>query len=115
MTKKELNIILKEGEGYKIEFKEKVSNIEKELVAFANSSGGRILLGVTDDGKIKGINVTNRLKSMIQDIANNCRPPIKISFESVGNVLVVNVKEGEDKPYECASGFYKRIGQILRK
>ncbi|RKY39677.1 MAG: hypothetical protein DRP76_03150, partial [Candidatus Omnitrophota bacterium] len=54
MTKKELNIILKEGEGYKIEFKEKVSNIEKELVAFANSSGGRILLGVTDDGKIKG-------------------------------------------------------------
>jgi len=110
MTKKELNIILKEGEGYKVEFKEKVSNIDKELVAFANSSGGKILIGVTDDGRIKGVNITNRLKSMIQDIANNCRPPINISFESISNILVVNVKEGEDKPYECASGFYKRIG-----
>jgi len=107
MTREELKVILKEGEGYKVEFKEKVSNIEKELVAFANSSGGKILIGITDDGKIKGVNITNRLKSMIQDIANNCRPGVKISLESAGNILIVNVKEGEDKPYECASGFTK--------
>jgi len=115
MTRGELKVILKEGEGYKVEFKEKVSNIEKELVAFANSSGGKILIGVTDDGKIKGVNITNRLKSMIQDIANNCRPGVKISLESAGNILIVNVKEGEDKPYECASGFYKRIGSNSQK
>ncbi len=48
MDKKELTIILNEGEGYKIEFKEKISGIDKELVAFANSSGGRIFLGITD-------------------------------------------------------------------
>lgn len=53
MDKKELNIILKEGEGYKIEFKESLSGLEKEFATFANSSGGRILLGVTDEGKIR--------------------------------------------------------------
>ena len=57
MKSKELKLLIKEGEGYKIEFKESLSNIDKEMVAFANSSGGRILLGVTDDGQIKGISV----------------------------------------------------------
>ena len=115
MDKKELNIILREGEGYKIEFKEGVSGLEKELVAFANASGGRILLGVTDEGKIKGINTTNELKSKIQDMANNCKPKIKISIESFNAVLLINVREGDDKPYECSSGFYKRIGPNSQK
>jgi len=39
MREKELQFILEEGEGYKIEFKENLSNIDKDLVAFANSSG----------------------------------------------------------------------------
>src|SRR4030067_1650655 len=108
MERKELEIILKEGEGYKIEFKEGVSGLERELVAFANASGGKIFLGITDDGKIKGIRLTHALKSQIQDIVNNCRPRIKISAEDFDNVLIINVREGEDKPYECSSGFYKR-------
>ena len=115
MERKELEIILKEGEGYKIEFKEGVSGLEKELVAFANASGGKIFLGITDDGKIKGIRPTHALKSQIQDIANNCRPRIKITIEDIDNVLIINVREGEDKPYECSSGFYKRIGPNSQK
>ncbi|HBE44367.1 MAG TPA: hypothetical protein DDW17_02645 [Deltaproteobacteria bacterium] len=115
MDKKELDIILKEGEGYKIEFKEGISGLEKELVAFANASGGRILLGVTDEGKIKGINITNELKSKVQDIANNCKPKVKISVEGFDNVFAINVREGDDKPYECSSGFYKRIGPNSQK
>jgi len=67
MDKKELEIILKEGEGYRIEFKESIKNVDKELVAFANSSGGKVLIGITDEGDIKGITVTNNLKSRIQD------------------------------------------------
>ena len=82
MDIKELEMILKEGEGYKIEFKEGFNNLDKEIVAFANSSGGRIFLGVTDECKIKGIGISNELKSRIQDIANNCRPKIKISIEN---------------------------------
>jgi len=115
MNGKELDTILKEGEGYKIEFKEGVNNLDKEMVAFSNSSGGRIFLGVTDEGKIKGIGITNELKSRIQDIANNCRPKIKILIESFETILIIDVKEGEDKPYECSYGFYKRIGANSQK
>ena len=50
MIRKELDLILQQGEGYKIEFKESLNNIDKELVAFANSSGGKIFLGITGCG-----------------------------------------------------------------
>lgn len=110
MDVKELEMILKEGEGYKIEFKEGFNNLDKEIVAFANSSGGRIFLGVTDEGTIKGIGISNELKSRIQDIANNCRPKIKISIDIFEKIFIINVREGDDKPYECSAGFYKRTG-----
>jgi ATP-dependent DNA helicase RecG len=50
MEEKELKFILQEGEGYKIEFKESFDpkNLSKEFVAFANSEGGKIILGVKD-------------------------------------------------------------------
>ncbi len=115
MDKREFVLILKEGEGYFIEFRENLSGIEKDFVAFANSSGGKVFLGVTDEGKVKGLKITNRLKSDIQNIARNCDPPIKIIVESLGNTLIVKVKEGEDKPYRCSSGFYKRIGSNSQK
>jgi ATP-dependent DNA helicase RecG len=115
MDKEDLDMILKGGEGYKIEFKEGIGSPEKELVAFANSSGGRIFFGVTDDGEIKGINATNQLKSRIQDMARNCRPEIKISIEALDDILIIHVMEGVDKPYECSSGFYKRIGPNSQK
>ena len=48
MNKKELKFISQEGEGFKIEFKESLQNIGKEMAAFANGAGGRIFLGVDD-------------------------------------------------------------------
>jgi ATP-dependent DNA helicase RecG len=115
MNKEELKFILQEGERQFIEFKENLSNIDKEIVAFANSSGGRIFLGADDNGKIKCIQITNKLKSQIQDIANNCEPKIKLLFDALNNVLIINVLEGKDKPYKCSSGFYKRIGPNSQK
>ena len=115
MNKDELQLILEEGEGYRIEFKESMTNIDKELVAFANSSGGRIFLGITDDKEIKGVNITNKFKSQIQDIANNCQSPIKIILEEFENILIINIREGEDKPYKCSSGFYLRVGPNSQK
>lgn len=51
----ELNFILQEGKGLKIEFKESVDkSLAKEIVAFANSTGGKIFLRVTDGGEVKG-------------------------------------------------------------
>jgi len=51
------------------------------MVAFANSAGGRIFLGIMDNGEVKGVKITNRLKSQVQDIASKCQPPVKILFE----------------------------------
>ncbi len=113
-----LKFILEKGEDYKTEFKEKADkNLDREIIAFANSSGGHIYLGVTDEGKIKGINITNRLKSQIQDIANNCDPKVSISFREIKNekILIIEVKDSRDKPYRCSSGFYIRSGSSSQK
>jgi ATP-dependent DNA helicase RecG len=118
MTPEELQFVLGEGEGQKIEFKENTSSLDGELVAFANSSGGRVFIGITDANAVKGISVTNRLKSQIQDIANHCQPAITIGFENIegaNNVLIVHVSEGDDKPYSCGSGFYVRVGPNSQK
>ena len=55
-----LNIVLEEGEGYYTEFKENLNNTDKEIVAFANASGGKIFLGITDKGEIKGFRLSNK-------------------------------------------------------
>ncbi len=114
MNEQELLQILEEGEGQKIEFKESLANLDKELVAFANASGGRIFVGITDGRKIKGAKISNRLKSQIQDTAGNCDPKVEIDLESFEDVLIIIVKEGEDKPNRCGSGFYRRVGVVAR-
>ena len=116
MTKKELKQILEEGEGQFIEFKEKPDKkLPKEIVAFANASGGRIFLGINDNNAVTGINITNKLKSQIIDTGKNCDPKIHLGLEQLKNVLIINVLEGENKPYQCSSGFYLRLGTNSQK
>jgi ATP-dependent DNA helicase RecG len=116
MTKEELEFIISEGEGQFIEFKEKLDKtLAKEIVAFANASGGRIFLGITDNGKIIGIDADNRLKSQIQDIARNCDPSIAIEITHADRVVIINVNEGINKPYSCSNGFFMRIGANSQK
>jgi len=116
MKEKDLRIILQEGEGYKIEFKENLSRaIVEDIVAFANASGGRIFLGISDEGKIKGIKITNKLKSQIQDSARNCDPKIEVFLERYNDILIIEVKEGDNKPYKCSFGFYLRQGANSQK
>ncbi|MES2664214.1 MAG: ATP-binding protein [Pseudomonadota bacterium] len=44
-----MELIFEEGEGYTLEFKQNInSDFSKELTAFANSSGGRVFIGITD-------------------------------------------------------------------
>lgn len=84
MKATDLDILLQEGEGAMLEYKEGLfSSFARELVAFANTAGGRILLGVRDDGTVKGIADTNELRARIQDIAGNCDPPMKILLHRI--------------------------------
>ncbi len=116
MTEKELQFVLSEGEGPFVEFKEKVGKtLVREIVAFANAAGGRILLGVSDDSTAVGIDVDNRLKSSVQDMARNCDPSVIVELKTVGNILVVEVPEGINKPHACSDGFYIRIGANSQK
>lgn len=116
MQKEELQQFLQEGEGQFIEFKQSVDNkLAKEIVAFANASGGKIIIGITDEKKIKGICITNELKSRVYDIANNCDPSIQLSLEAFENILIITVPEGSNKPYQCSDGFYIRIGSNSQK
>ena len=94
-----LEIILAEGEGFHTEFKESLSRIDKELVAFANSSGGKLYIGICDDSRIKGFYLTNKIKSEIQSIAQNCDPPINIEIEKESDFTIIKVPEGTRKPY----------------
>ena len=116
MNKEELDFILQEGEGLNLEFKESFDkSLAKEIVAFANTEGGRIFLGINDGAEIKRINATNKLKSQIMDIARNCDPSIDIELESFDKILIIDVKEGDDKPYSCSLGFYLRQGANSQK
>ncbi|HLG39402.1 MAG TPA: ATP-binding protein, partial [Chitinophagaceae bacterium] len=107
MTQHELNTIIQSGEGYKTEFKRNVNtDLSKELVAFANSSGGKIFLGIEDNGTVSGVTIDNTLKSKITMMAHECDPSLDIELASFRNVMIVNVPEGKDKPYRCTNGFY---------
>jgi len=112
----DLKTIVELGEGQFIEFKEALDkSFAKEIVAFANASGGIIYLGISDEGTIKGIEISNRLKSQIQDIAYNCDPSIIISLAEINNVMTIEIKEGTNKPYACSSGFFMRMGANSQK
>ena len=118
ISSRNLKSVLKKGEDYKTEFKEDVyKKLDKEIVAFANASGGQIYIGITDEGKIKGVNITNDLKSQIENIAKNCDPKISVSFQEIKKekVLIVEIEESKKKPHRCSSGYYIRSGAISQK
>ncbi len=116
MKPTELDILRGEGEGTMLEYKESLSSsFARELVALANTAGGKILLGVRDDGSVKGIADSNRLRARIQDIARDCDPPVKVLAEQVAEVMVVTVRESDAKPVQCSSGFFWRQGAVTQK
>ena len=111
MTKKELEFLIQEGEGYNLEFKESYnSSIAKEICALANASGGKILIGVTDDGKIKPVNFTNKLRSEIMDLVRNFDPSLKVTIEELDGVVIIHVPQSQEKPHSTGGRFYVRQG-----
>ena len=99
------------GEGFTTEFKRTgTSGLGREICAFANATGGTILLGVADDGEVCGVADHNRLKSEVQSIARSADPPIAVEIESAGRVLCVRVPAQQSKPYSFGGKFFIREG-----
>lgn len=113
----ELQLLLKEGEGLTIEFKESFSSkLDKDIVAFANTHGGQIFLGVDDQGKIVGEKLTNDLKAKINSLARNCEPGIVLqSIEQVDKAVVITIDESDEKPHSCSAGYYRRLDAATQK
>jgi ATP-dependent DNA helicase RecG len=104
--------IIKTGEGYTIEFKKSMnSSIGKDICAFANSSGGKIIIGVEDKtNEVIGYKLTNSDKSKIQDIARNMNPSFNVQVEQIKDLVIVYIPEGKNKPYTINGHFYLRYG-----
>jgi len=109
MTEADLRLWLQRGEDSRQQFKRDATNADSlaaELAAFANSGGGRLLLGVSDDGTISGLDAeaVRRLNQLLGNASSqHVRPPLHPLTENVltaqGIVMVVNVPDGLAKPY----------------
>jgi predicted HTH transcriptional regulator len=108
MTLQDLTQLVSLGEGSALEFKRKVhrpERIAKEVIAFANSRGGRILLGIDDDGTVVGVKDAEEEEyALRQALLDHCEPPIDWSIERVPvtpkrEVIVVSVPESGAKPH----------------
>lgn len=109
MTLAELHQILACGEDSRHQFKRDFNNIDAlaaELVAFANTSGGHLLIGVDDGGTVSGLSSADvaRLNQLLSNAASqNVRPAINPRSSNIqtehGLVMVVTVEQGLNKPY----------------
>jgi predicted HTH transcriptional regulator len=96
-----------EGEGVSLDFKKTISSCEKiarTMVSFANNKGGRLLIGVADDGSIKGVKSEDEERYMITRAAHLfARPALEPIFEEVyvddKVVVVVDIAESTTKPH----------------
>ncbi len=107
MNFNELKELIAQGESSTLEFKRKVNTpvkLAKEVSAFANTSGGKVLIGVDDDGGIVGVLSE---KSEIDLVEKACGfyidPPVEVEIESVNyrgrEIIVVYVDESIVKPH----------------
>jgi ATP-dependent DNA helicase RecG len=116
----ELKNLIKDGESDTLEFKE---NFTREVAitagAFANTKGGTILIGVTDGGKIKGVQQSNdALKDRVNRISQVTEPMVipEIDVEEMDGkkVIVIGIKEFPIKPVAVRGRCYRRVGNSNR-
>ncbi|MBI2761113.1 MAG: putative DNA binding domain-containing protein [Chloroflexi bacterium] len=138
MIEEELRALVRQGEGQRVEFKAAeadAADIARAIVAMANSGGGFILLGVSDDGDLLGLwyaqppDIARHIRTM-PDLAawrqwvvnvsrHNCDPAVPLAVEHVEaegrDVLVVQVPDGQDKPYRANGRAYVRIDREVHE
>jgi len=121
----ELEERISRWEGLHTEFKEwpiHPDDLAAGLVAFANTDGGQLILGVSESREIKGVQDPDRVARDVDNVAvNNCEPPITVLQETLrpgsgGTVVVVNVPKGDMRPYRTNRGvFYIRTSSGRRQ
>lgn len=103
----ELKILVAQGEGQHLEFKRKASAGEKivrELIAFANSSGGTLLVGIGDDKTIPGVKFPEDESLVVEKALERVQPPLSVSetWISIGSnrcVIQYVVEQSQSRPH----------------
>ncbi|PIY04619.1 MAG: ATP-dependent DNA helicase, partial [Bacteroidetes bacterium CG_4_10_14_3_um_filter_31_20] len=116
MSTLELNSIIAKGESETVEFKSNF-NVEtiETLVAFANSKGGCVYVGINDIGEIKGVSLSKEsIQKWTNEIKNKTEPSLLPDIEIVNlynkKIVVISVNEYPVKPISIKGRHYKRIG-----
>ena len=94
MTKTELLELIRNGENSGVEFKRDIIDnraLAKEIVALTNFSGGKILLGVEDDGSISGITRDKLAEWVMTTCRDKIRPEVIPFFE-----IARDIEPGKD-------------------
>ena len=99
--------LINDGENLTVEFKQRFSSFEKmakEMIAFANTRGGSILIGVDDDKSIYGIASEKSDIDLVKESAEKyCTPPVNYKIETVEidckDILIIEVAESKTKPH----------------
>lgn len=99
-----------------------VDDIKKEVIAFANSDGGRLYIGVSDDGTVVGV---DNVDEVTQQIANMVRDAIKpdvtmfihysMKEENSKQIVVVDIQRGTNRPYYLAKKGLRPEGVYVRQ
>jgi len=118
-----MNEIIAKKESENIEFKKSVGEwkeIVETVSAFSNTSGGKILVGISNSGKIIGVKIgKDTIEDLTNKIVSNTDPKVypKISVEEIEKkkIIVIEVKESADKLVLAFGRPYKRIGRSTIK
>ncbi len=109
MDSRDLYEVIKRGEDSSVQFKMQFNSVDQlaaELCAFSNSEGGRIIVGVSDNGDLIGLD-QQQVQKLNQDISNACSqkidPPISVTTRNIvvkdRLVIVIEVPRGVNKFY----------------
>jgi predicted HTH transcriptional regulator len=101
-----LKKLIEGGENQQLDFKYCVSDsrkIARTLCAFSNTEGGRILIGVRDNGSIAGISSDEEIYMVDTAVHLYCRPVIRYSVKQHGTgektIVEIEVEKGDKRPY----------------
>ena len=114
-----LNLI-EEGEHQQQDFKYRVDDackLAKSVSAFANTDGGRLLIGVRDDGHLSGVRSEEEIYMMHQAAYKYCRPEASVQFDTYhaeGRTIVVATVPPSDKKPVCAQDEDGRMRAYIR-
>jgi hypothetical protein len=111
----ELRKLVAQGEGLMLEFKRKAAypdKIVREMIAFANTKGGVLLLGVGDDKTLPGLKFPEDESHVVQEAIKKCKPklPVEEQFIPIGNgrtIIRYDIGESDYKPHYILIGEQK--------